>query len=146
MQHILSDPVLVHYNPRAELELRCDASNEGVGAVLIQTKNGISGLVCCASQTLNEYECNYHITKKECLAIIFGIRKFRPYIYGRFFAIITDHCALCYLLRSKELGRQLTVWCLELSEFDFEIRNVSGKKHVDADYFSKNIPKAKVHK
>ena len=51
------------------------------------------------------------------------------------------HCALCYLLKSQELGRQLTVWCLELSEFYFEIKYVSGKKHIDADYFSRNLPK-----
>ena len=122
VDYILSGPILVHFDPTAELELRCDASNEGVGAILIQIKNKISGILCCASRTLSECETNYPITKKECLAIIFGIRKFRPYLYGRFFAIVTDHCALCYLLRSKELGRQLAVWCLELSEFDFEIR------------------------
>ena len=66
VDYILSGPILVHFDPTAELELRCDASHEGVGALLIQIKNKISGILCCASRTLIECETNYSITKKEC--------------------------------------------------------------------------------
>lgn len=140
LDRLLSAPILAHYDPTAEIELRTDASDEGLGIHLVQIKNGERQLLACHSRTLSPAELNYHVTEKECLAVVEGIRKFRPYLYGREFSVVTDHCALCYLLKARDLVKRLTRWSLELSDYTFKIRYNSGKIHADADFLSRNIP------
>lgn len=66
-------------------------------------------------------QCNYNITELECLAAVLSIKKFRAYIEGFQFTIITDHAALKWLMYQKNLSSRLARWSLKLQAFKFYI-------------------------
>ncbi|UYV76933.1 K02A2.6-like [Cordylochernes scorpioides] len=89
---LISPEVLTHYYPNKPIGLHTDASDQGLGAVLVHlNENTKERPISYASRTLQKAETNYSTTEKECLAIIWAIKKFRPYLYGRKFTIYTDH-------------------------------------------------------
>ena len=100
---VIRPEILAHYNPLAELELSCDSSSYGCGGHLSQLTQGKRQLLSCVSRLLSDAERNYGITEKEALAIVWSVAKLRHYLYGRKFTIITDHNALCSLMKNRKL-------------------------------------------
>ena len=89
---VTSEQVLAHYDPDLPVRVACDASPYGLGAVLSHMmSDGSEKPVAFASRTLNRAEINYSQIDKEALALVWGIRKFNHYLYGRHFTPVTDH-------------------------------------------------------
>ena len=63
------------------------------------------------------------LRKKEILAVVFAIDKFRSYLVGAKVIVYTDHAALKYLLMKKDAKLRLIRWILLLQEFDLQIKN-----------------------
>jgi len=80
----------------------CDASDYVVGAVLGQTKYKMHHATAYASKTMTEAQLNYATTKKELLAVVFAIDKFRSYLVGAKTIVYSNHAALEYLLTKKD--------------------------------------------
>lgn len=118
-------------------ELHTDASGHGIGAVLLQRQHGHDVPIAFWSRTLSKHERNYTITERECLAVIGAIRKFRQWLHGRPFVVMTDHAALQYLLSIKEPVGRLARWALYLQQFDVTIRHRPGRLHQNADALSR---------
>lgn len=84
-------------------------------------------------------EQNYNTTEKELLAIVWGVKHFRPYLYETKFKIITDHKPLVWLFNVTDPGTQLIGWRLKLEEYDYEIIHKAGKNNTNADALSRNV-------
>lgn len=114
-----------------------DASNYAIGAVLSQNNNNKDLPIAYASRTLNEHEVNYSTTEKELLAIVWTVKYFRPYLYGRKFKIITDHRPLTWLMSLKDPSSKLVRWKIRLDEYDFDVTYKPGTLNSNADALSR---------
>src|SRR5215471_6787003 len=93
-QKLIEAPIVRYPDFTKPFFLYTDASGTGLGAVLSQKDAQEEYVIAYASRTLSAAERNYGITEQECLAVIWGIKYFRHYLYGSKFTIITDHSAL----------------------------------------------------
>ena len=94
---LASSSLLVHYDPKLLSILACDASAYGIGAVLAhRMPDGSKKPIGYASRTLNKAKKNY--SEREGLCLVFGIKKFYPYVFGHSFELVTDHNPLLGLL------------------------------------------------
>jgi hypothetical protein len=115
---ICSDTVLPYpsMDPTHEFRLHTEASNHGISAVLAQVQEGEERPVSYASRQLIPAEKKLSVTEKELLAVVHGTKQFRCYLYGPKFTLVTDHRALCWLLKLKDPSAKFTRWALRLSE------------------------------
>ncbi|XP_074318177.1 uncharacterized protein LOC141654971 [Silene latifolia] len=136
---LTSAPIIQPPDWNLPFELMCDASDQALGAVLGQRKDGKVHAIHYASKTLDEAQTNYSTTENELLAVVFAMEKFRTYLVGAKVIVFTDHVALRHLLIKKESKPRLIRWILLLQEFDMEIRDKKGVENVVADHLSQLI-------
>lgn len=133
----MSNATLAHYNHVDPIMLKTDASKVGVAGTLLQKQNNDWKIVTCCSRRMSSAEANYGITDMEGLAIVYATQKLRPYLLGKHFKIMVDHCALCVLNKRIPQSARLRRWAILLSEFDFEIVYTKGDLHKDIDCLSR---------
>lgn len=134
---LISAPVLTYPDFTKPFTLTCDASNYAISAILSQGPIGKDNPIAYSSRTLNKNEINYSTTEKELLAIIFGCKNFRPYLFGRKFLIVTDHRPLKWLFNHSDPSSKMQRWRLQLEEFEYEIIYRKGKLNSAADALSR---------
>ncbi|KAL4153415.1 hypothetical protein QTP88_001248 [Uroleucon formosanum] len=133
----LIEPILQYPDFTKGFILTTDASGKALGAILSQGKIGSDLPISYASRTLNNAEVNYSTTELECLAIIFGVKHFRPYLYGRKFIILTDHRPLSWLFNLKDPLSKLARWRIELEQYNYEIKYKPGVQNSNVDALSR---------
>lgn len=137
LRELAKNATLLHFNHKDPIQVRTDASHKGVAGILLQKDGQDWKLVTCCSRRLTTSESNYGITDLEGLALIYSVTKFRPYLLGKRFQILVDHCALCVLNKRMPNSARLRRWAIVLSEYDFEIIYTKGKLHQDVDCLSR---------
>ena len=133
---------LRHFDIHRETRIICDASHDGLGAVLEQYCASGWHPISFASRYLNPAEKKYSTNELELLAVVWATEHFQNYIYGRYFTVIMDHKALLTLLNSSPKGNKtffsrLTRWYDRLVPYDFKVEHRQGSKMGMADYLSR---------
>ena len=119
---LISAPIIFAPDWSKPFEIMCDASDFAIGAVLGQRIDNKWHVIYNSSRTLNKTQLNYTTTEKKFLAVIFALKKFRPYLPWTKTTIFTDHSALRYLMLKKDVKARLIHWFL-LQDFDLKIRD-----------------------
>jgi hypothetical protein len=118
-------------------EIHSDACDYGIGAALVQRDETGERPIAFASRLLTKAERNYSITEKECLALVWAVKKFHCYIWGAEVKLVTDHHALCWLTTKKDLAGRLARWALSVQTNQPVIIYKSGRLHENADALSR---------
>ena len=139
---IVSERVLVHFDPAQEIVVSCDASSYGLGCVLSHIINGEERPVAFASRTLIDAEKRYPQIEKEALGIVWGIWKFQYYLEGHRFTLITDHRPLTTIFSPAKsvpvtAAARMQRWAMFLSGFQYQIKYRNTKDHGNADTLSR---------
>ena len=122
--------------------LYTDACSKGFGAILKQEgSDGQERVIFYASTGTRGAEQFYGATKLECRAVVWAVVKFRHYLIGRKFHLITDHTALRWLLSLKDISGIYARWVMQLQEYDMVVEYRKGREHKDVDAISR-IPRS----
>ena len=142
-ESLTSSNVLVHYDPNLPVVLECDASQYGIGAVILhRSPNGDERPIAYASRSLNSSERNYSQIEKEGLAIIFGVTKYYMFLFGRKFVLRTDHKPLLKIFAPDSAtpvlaAARLQRWSILLSSYHYEIEFKRSAEVANADALSR---------
>lgn len=133
---LISRPILALYDPNHATEVHCDASKIGVGGVLFQKSDPEEQLrpVAYFSRQTTREETFWHSYELETMAVVLSLKKFRVYLLGLEFKVMTDCVALRTTLTKRDLLPKVARWWLMLQEFNFTIEYKPGHnmQHVDA--------------
>lgn len=143
---LVQAPVLACPNFSHPFEVHTDASNFGIGAMLVQTIDGVEHPVAFMSRSLGKSERNYSTTEREALAVLAALEHWRCYLENdKMFTVYTDHSALKWFLSLSNPTGRLARWGVRLSSFNFEIKHRRGKDNVVPDALSRIVPIADVN-
>lgn len=134
-------PVLAFFDPTKPIRVAADASVEGLGAVLEQeVTKGCWRPVQFASRRLTDTEKRYSNVEREALGLTWACEKFRDFLVGATFEILTDHRPLVSLLGKKplqDLTPRIQRFRMRMLPFDYNVRYVKGKEFYVADALSR---------
>src|SRR5436190_152070 len=137
-QKLCEEPVLQYPDFSRPFILTTDASGIAVGGILSQGEINKDRPIAYASRTLTDNELKYDTYEKEALAIVYCVKHFRPYLYGRKFTLVTDHKPLTWFKNAQDANMRILRWRLKLAEYDYDVVYKAGKTNVNADALSRN--------
>jgi len=147
-QALLTAPILTFPDYLQSFHLATDASGTGVGGVLFQPKHAdefitATNIVAICSKKLADHQRRWPAYKKELFGVIYCLRKFHTYIWGRYDTVVhTDHKPLTYMFQSTLLSPSLQQWLDVILDYRFEIRHRDGILNVIPDLLSRMFTSA----
>ena len=135
---LTSDRVMAHPQVDKPYKLYCDASDYCVGGILVQEDDqGIERPVVYISKQLSGSQLTWPAIQKEAFAVIFSLKKLRPYLYGAEYTVFTDHKPLRCLFQQEVKNTRVQRWAVLLAEMGAKIEYRKGKNNVRADMLSR---------
>ena len=137
---LTSQPVLAAPMLDRPFKLAIDASNAGMGAVLLQKgDDGVDHPVSYYSKKFNAFQVKYSTIEKEALALLLALQHYEVYVGGlsKTVTVYTDHNPLVFVSKMKHKNQRLLRWFLIMQEFSLDIRHIKGVKNVVADTLSR---------
>ncbi|KAJ1114366.1 hypothetical protein NDU88_002604 [Pleurodeles waltl] len=137
-QAMCSAPVLLAPDYSKEFVVQTDASEEGIGAVLAQVnEEGHDHPVAFISRRLLPREKKWSAIEREAFAVVWSLKKLRPYLFGTHFRVQTDHRPLRWLMQMRGENPKLLRWSISLQGMDFTVEHRPGTAHANADGLSR---------
>ena len=142
-QMLTEKPRLAHYAKDKDIMVTTDASKTGLGITLWQKQDDWElKPIAFGSRYSNDTKKNYSIGELELLAVVWGLEKFRFYLYGKKVHRYTDHQALEPLIKRNRSNHQysarLTRWLDRLAHLDIAVQHIAGRNLKFTDYLSRN--------
>jgi transposase InsO family protein len=134
---LVQAPILSCPDFAVPFQVQTDASGYGLGAVIYQLFGREERVIAFASRSLTNSERKFTATERECLAVLWAVEKWRPYLEGYHFTVHTDHSCLLWLHKLKDPQGRLGRWVLRLQQYDYDVIHRKGKENVVADYLSR---------
>lgn len=135
---LVSAPILAHFSPAAPTTVETDASYDGLGACLSQIQDGELKIIEYASRSLKDSERRYHSNELEVTAVHWAVtEKFRLYLVGKSFKLITDNYSTAYILNKAKLNRKFARYVVDLAAFDMTPIFRNGRNNKIADHLSR---------
>ncbi|GKD55411.1 putative reverse transcriptase domain-containing protein [Tanacetum coccineum] len=131
-QKLCAAPILALPEGSKDFMVYCDASIKGLGAVLMQRMK----VIAYASRQLKIHEKNYTTHDLELGAVMFALKIWRHYLYGKKFVVFTDHKSLQHILDQKDLNMRQHRWIellnllsriLEAQKEAVKVENIEAK-------------------
>ncbi|KAG1282954.1 hypothetical protein G6F66_011024 [Rhizopus arrhizus] len=140
-------PVLLHPKLDQSFVIETDASDFGVGAVLLQDDGkGTLHPLAYESKKLSPTERGYPIQERELLAVLLALRSWRCFVEGSDFVVYTDHNPLQYLRSQVKPTPRLVRWMAEIEMYRPVIKYKPGKENGVPDALSRRAESAVVDK
>ena len=138
--HLTCPPTLVYPNYKEQFHIYTDASNIGLGAVLMQEIDNKMHPIAFGSRKLSKSEVNYHVTDKEFLAVVWGLTHFEEIILGYDVIVHTDHNPITTTLdpNFKDPHGRKARWILTLNKFNAKIKYIKGSQNTPPDALSRS--------
>ena len=134
---LCSPPILAYPDFSQPFHLYTDASQHAIGYILGQFIDNKEIVISYGGRELNIAETRYSTTEREALAVVDGIKRYQPYLYGGKFYVHSDHGSLSWLMKVKDPTGRLARWALQLQQYDFEIIHRPGRQNGAADALSR---------
>ena len=118
-------------------QVETDASDHTLSATLNQKGRPVAFF----SRTLTGLELKHSSVEKEAAAIVEAVRKWKHYLTGKHFKLITDQKSVAYMFDTKRHSKikndKVMRWRIELSMYDFDIIYRAGEENIPADALSR---------
>ena len=140
---LTSEPVLKFYDPERSTRISADASQYGLGAVLLQQHDEQWLPVAYASRALTSAETRYAQIEKELLASLYACERFHQYVYGQAFEVETDHKPLVSIMAKtlNDCPIRIQRMLIRLHKYDVHMTYTPGKYMYAADTLSRAVDK-----
>lgn len=138
---LIAEPVLKFYDPERRIRISADASQYGVGAVLLQQYDDVWQPVAYASRALSATETRYAQIEKELLAITYACERFHQFVYGQAFTVETDHKPLVPIMAKSlnDCPLRIQRMLIRLQKYDANLIYTPGKYMFAADTLSRAV-------
>ena len=137
-RYLCRTPILLYPEFQKTFKLTTDASDHAVGAILTQEKDGVDMPVAYFSKTMNACEQKYAKAEKECLAVLYAVMNFRPYLYGREFILACDYEPIHWITYVENPGARLLRWRLRPQDYQYKFEYKQGKLNRGVEALSGN--------
>ena len=137
MKKEIENSVVAHVDDSKPFVLETDASDEALGATLLQSGRPVDFF----SRTLRGAETKLPSIEKEALSVIESVRHWRHYLTYNHFVLRTDQRSISYIFSKKHRGKikniKLERWRMELSTYSFDIQHIPGELNISSDTMSR---------
>src|SRR6202789_2043471 len=142
-QAIFTAPVLTTPDYDRPFHIATDASQTGIGGVLFQPRTDTefitpTNIVAICSKKLNPSQHRWSAYKKELYGVVYSLRKFHTYVWGRHDLVVhTDHKPLIHIFSSSQLSPALQQWLDVILDYYFDIVHRDGILNIVPDQLSR---------
>lgn len=138
-QILTSEPILAMADYTKPFKIYSDASLTAGSAILTQNFDGQEKVIFYHSVKFTPTQQNYSATERELLSVLAGVEKFRPWVDGTQFEVVTDHASIKWLQNLKEPHGKLARWAVRLQAFDIRFIHRPGKDMELPDALSRAV-------